>query len=113
GSVKAANYIYNVVAADGLTLGSFTSDIPLVQSLGDKGVKVDSRKFSWVGAAFKATFACAVMGFTGLNSWQEIVASGKTLRMGAPRRGSIMNVVPVLMNESAGTKFSVIVGYRG
>jgi tripartite-type tricarboxylate transporter receptor subunit TctC len=113
GSVKAANYMYNVATANGLILGSFTSDLPLLQALGERGLKVDTRKFNWVGAAFKATFACAVMGSAGVGSWKDIKESKKMIRMGANRRGSNMFVVPSLLNQTAGTNFKMVVGYRG
>lgn len=113
GSVGAANYLYKVAAPDGLTVASFTSDSGLMQALDIPTVKGDVRKFNWLGAAFKGTFTCAVMGFTGFKTWDDIKSSSKTIQMGATRPASNMNVVPTLLNRGFGSKFKVVVGYRG
>jgi tripartite-type tricarboxylate transporter receptor subunit TctC len=113
GSLNVANFIHNVARPDGLTIGMFTSDIGLLQALDHPVIKADVRKFAWIGSVFKGTFVCAVMGFTGLQSWNDIAKSGKLIQMGATRRASNMNVVPTLLNRGIGTKFKVIVGFRG
>ena len=50
GSLIAANYVYNVAKPDGLTVGMAGDGIYLDQLLGNKEVRYDVRKFSWVGS---------------------------------------------------------------
>lgn len=53
------------------------------------------------------------MAFTGLDSFEDILKSGKSLKMGATRAGSTYNDLPKILNQTVGTKFDVITGYAG
>jgi tripartite-type tricarboxylate transporter receptor subunit TctC len=53
------------------------------------------------------------MGFTGLKTLDEIVKSGKTLRMGGTGPGSHSIDMPLMLNKMVGTKFTVVSGYQG
>ena len=50
GSMIAANYVYNVAKPDGLTLGSIAPGLYLAQLIGNKEVKFDWAKYSWIGS---------------------------------------------------------------
>ena len=51
GSLRAANYLYNVAPKDGTVIGTFAHDLPLVGLLGNNGsVQFDPRKFTWLGS---------------------------------------------------------------
>ena len=45
----AANYVYNVAKPDGLTLGSIAPALYLAQLTGNKEVKFDWAKYTWIG----------------------------------------------------------------
>ncbi|MFQ5850429.1 MAG: Bug family tripartite tricarboxylate transporter substrate binding protein [Candidatus Binatia bacterium] len=113
GSLIAANYIYNKAKPDGLTVGVWNSVYVLYQALGDKKVKLDARKLGWIGAPGKGTPVCAIMGFTGLKTFKDVLSSKKPVKMGATRAGSILDDVPKILNRTAGTNFKVITGYKG
>jgi len=49
GSMIAANYVYNVAKPDGLTLGSIAPGLYLAQLTGNKEVKFDWAKYTWIG----------------------------------------------------------------
>jgi hypothetical protein len=53
------------------------------------------------------------MGFTGLRSLAQIMASKNEIKMGGTRPGAGTDDFPKLMNELMGTRFKVISGYRG
>jgi len=86
-SLIAANYIYKRAKPDGLTVGIWNGTHVLMQALGQRNIKFKSEKFGWVGAPVKGFPACAIMGHTGLKTWEEIVKSGKTIKMGATGPG--------------------------
>lgn len=50
-SMISANYGYNSVKPDGLTIVTFDRGLPFAQLLKDGGVKFDITKFSWIGSA--------------------------------------------------------------
>jgi tripartite-type tricarboxylate transporter receptor subunit TctC len=113
GSIIAANYTYNVAKPDGLTIGLWISELVLHQLLGETNVKVDGRKVGWIGSAANTTYACAIMGFTGLRTFEDIVKSKKPIKMGGQAAGEQTVVLPKILNKMLGTNFQVISGYKG
>jgi tripartite-type tricarboxylate transporter receptor subunit TctC len=113
GSLIAANYVYNKAEPDGLTVGVWISGQIIRQALGDKSAKFDGRKFGWIGAPSKGAPTCAIMGFTGLKTWDDVLHSKRSIRMGGVRAGTAYDDVPTILNNVAGTKFDVISGFAG
>src|SRR3990170_3678394 len=113
GSLIAANYTYSKADRDGTFIGVWNSAFVLYQALGDKAVRLDARKLNWIGAPIKGSPACNIMGFTGLKTMDEVLKSGKALKMGATRAGSTYNDLPKILSQTVGSKFDVITGYKG
>jgi tripartite-type tricarboxylate transporter receptor subunit TctC len=113
GSLIAANYVYNKADPDGLTIGVWISGQIIRQALGDRGPRFDGRKFGWIGAPSKGSPTCAIMGFTGMKTWDDVLHSKRPIRMGGVRAGTSYDDVPRILNNVAGTKFDVITGYLG
>jgi hypothetical protein len=113
GSLVAANYLYNNAKPDGLTIANWNSALVFNQAMGDVNVKFDARKFGWLGAPSKSVPVCLVMGFAGPKTMDEIIKSGKTLRMGGTGPGSHSIDMPLMLNKMLGTKFAVVSGYQG
>ena len=53
------------------------------------------------------------MGFTGLKTLEDVMKSGKRIKVGATRAGSTTDDLPKILNKTLGTNFDVISGYRG
>jgi tripartite-type tricarboxylate transporter receptor subunit TctC len=113
GSLIAANHVYNKAESDGLTIGVWISGQIIRDALGDKSIKFDGRKFGWIGAPSNGSPTCAMMGFTGLKTWEDVLNSKRPIKMGGVRAGTSYTDVPSILNQVAGTKFDVISGYAG
>jgi tripartite-type tricarboxylate transporter receptor subunit TctC len=113
GGLIAANYTYNKADRDGTFIGCWNSAYVLYQALGDRAVRLDARRLGWIGAPVKGSPHCSVMAFTGLQTFEEVLKSGKSLKMGATRAGSTYADLPKIFNQTIGTKFDVITGYEG
>jgi tripartite-type tricarboxylate transporter receptor subunit TctC len=113
GSLIAANYTYNKADRDGTFIGVWNSAYILYQALGDRAVRLDGRKLNWIGAPIKGSPSCSIMGHTGLKTMDEVLQSGRALKMGSTRAGSTYNDLPMILNQTVGTKFDVINGYKG
>src|ERR1700681_2248911 len=51
GTLKVANYIYNVAPKDGTVFGTFARGMPMEKLLGrSQGEQFDATKFPWVGS---------------------------------------------------------------
>ena len=113
GSLVAANYLYNSAKPDGLTIANWNSAFVLNQALGDRNIKFDARKFGWIGAPSKGVPVFVIMGFAGAKSFDEILKSGKTVKVGGTAPGSHSIDLPLMLNKMLGTKFNVVSGYQG
>ncbi len=113
GSLVAANYLYNNAKPDGLTIANWNSAFVLNQALGDTNVRFDARKFGWIGAPSKSVPVCLIMGFTGLKTFDDILKSGKAVKMGGTAPGSHSIDMPLMLNKMTGTKFNAVSGYQG
>ena len=113
GSLVAANYLFNNSKPDGLTIANWNSAFVLNQALGDKNIRFDVRKFGWLGAPTRSVPVCLIMRHTGLTSFDQILKSGKAVKMGGTGPGSHSIDMPLMLNKMTGTKFSSVSGYQG
>ncbi len=112
GGLIAGNYIYNKTRPDGLTVGVWNNQFVVHEALGSRRVNFEARKFGWVGAPVTGWPSCAVMGFTGLRTWDDVLKSGKPIKMGSA--GGTGTTLPTILNTTTGKKlFEIIPGYRG
>lgn len=108
-----AHYIYNRAKPDGLTVGAWNSGLVLRQALGDRSVKFEADRFGWIGAPNKGSPTCAIMGFTGLKTLEDVLNSKKPIKMGATYPGVTLFDLTMILKLTLGTKFNVISSYRG
>lgn len=113
GSMIAANTLYRNTDPDGLTVGVFNSALVLRQALGDRAARFDASKFGWIGAPSIGLPSCAIMGFTGLKTLDDILASKAAPKMGSTRPGATTDDLPRILNLTLGTDFDIIRGYTG
>ncbi len=112
GGLIVANYLYNKVKPDGLTVGVWNNVFLLHEALGSRRVNFKGRNYGWVGAPVTGWPSCAVMGFTGLKSWDDLVKSGKPLKVGSA--GGTGTTLPTILNIASGKKiFDIVPGYKG
>ena len=112
GSLIAANYMFKRAKPDGLTIGVWNDVFILQKVLGEKSIKFSGDQFGWIGAPVKGFPTCAIMGFTGLKTFKDVLNYGKRIKFGSTRAGTT-NDVPKILNKTLGTKFDVISGYTG
>ena len=111
GSLIAANYLYNVVKPNGLTMAMLISGLVMEQAMGQKAMKFDIRKFHWIGAPSVAMPACVIMGFTGLKTLDDVMKSKKKLNFGAA--GSSTREQARILRDFVGAPIKPVLGYGG
>ena len=111
GSIIAANYLYNVAKPNGLTMAMLISGIIMEQVMGIKEMKLDVSKFKWIGAPTVGVPACAIMGFTGLKTLDDVLKSKKPIIFGAA--GSSTREQPRILRDFLGANVKVVLGYKG
>jgi tripartite-type tricarboxylate transporter receptor subunit TctC len=108
GSLKAANYLYEVAPRDGTALGVVVESIALEQALSNPAAQYDAAKLTYIGRL--ATSNIFMQWHTSkVQSIEDSKRMESSLAGTGP--GSIAETVPRLLNALAGTKFRLISGY--
>jgi tripartite-type tricarboxylate transporter receptor subunit TctC len=73
GSLKAANYLYNVAPKDGSVFGIFDRGLPMERLLGRTGGQdFDATKFTWIGSITDEPTICGFSSRSGIRTWQDM-----------------------------------------
>ena len=111
-TVIATNYLYSIAPKDGTVMGSFSRNIPSQAFLKKKKrLKIDPRKFGWIGASSLPSRVCVVRADSAAKSPADLFT--KQVVMGGSGSGSSLSILPTVINRVLGTKFKVIEGYSG
>lgn len=110
GSVKAANYMYNVAPKDGTVIAAIARDAAIIPISEPKRAKFDARKLGWIGSPTKETNVCIANSSSGVKTYQELLH--KQLIVGDTGVGTGTHTYPVVLNAVMHTKFKIIGGYR-
>jgi tripartite-type tricarboxylate transporter receptor subunit TctC len=108
---RAAAYIYNVAAKDGTQLGATLNTIPITQLLRPKKAKYDVGRLNWIGTAASPANVLVVWHTAGVRTLED--AKNKQVLIGATTAGTTMEMYPLMANRLFGTKFRVVLGYKG
>lgn len=111
GSVKAANYLYNVAPGDGTAIGMFAETMPTFQLLEPRGFRLDTAKWHWIGRMDNMSTVLIVRTDAPATSIEDMRKTKVIL--GATGRSSPGYLYVVLMNKMIGTQFDIVSGYPG
>ena len=111
GSLKAANYLYNIAKKDGSVFGMFAGGIAIDALVGGRKTRFDPRKFNWLGSITESSSGCWAWHTHGFKSLKDVFK--KKMIVGASSGGSSTAAWPRAMNGFLGTKFNVVTGYKG
>jgi tripartite-type tricarboxylate transporter receptor subunit TctC len=111
GGVKAANFMYNVAPQDGSVIHAPVSSIVEDQMLRPKSVRFDGSKFHWIGSTADLPTEFGVWNTAPAQTLDAMKTTQVVI--GAPSGYSFLYRMPKLMNELLGTKFKIIIGYKG
>src|SRR5215468_9628187 len=114
GGIILANHLYNVAAADGLTLGMpGRSGFLLSNVVPQKGINYDLARFSYIGGAGSAANALWVHKRTGIASVADLKASKKELVIGALNPRSENAIIPRVLAKYENWPIKTVTGYAG
>jgi len=109
GSLKAANYLYEVAPRDGTALGVVVESLALEQALSNPAAQYDAAKFAYIGRLATSNNIFMQWHTSKVQSIEDSRHIESSLAGTGP--GSIAETVPRLLNALAGTKFRLISGY--
>jgi tripartite-type tricarboxylate transporter receptor subunit TctC len=111
GSFLTLAYVYGVAPKDGSVIGIGAPTAPLDEKLGTQGVRFKTAELNWIGRID----SLINIVFTWHTSPVKTVADAlKTeAKLSGTGVGSTVSIYPTVMNHVLGTKFKLIMGYKG
>jgi tripartite-type tricarboxylate transporter receptor subunit TctC len=114
GGIILANHLYNVAAADGLTLGMpGRSGFLLSNVVPQKGINYDLTRFSYVGSAGSAANALWLHRRTGITSVADLKRARNPIVIGALNARSENAIAPRVLESYEGWPLKIVTGYPG
>jgi tripartite-type tricarboxylate transporter receptor subunit TctC len=110
-SLIAANYVYNVVKPDGMTMGTFNRNLIIGQLLNVDGVKYDMRKFAWVGSAASESTILAIRADLPYKTFEDLKKAKEPVIVGATGPGANTYDFPLLLKDLLGANLKIVSGY--
>jgi len=111
GSLRLANWLYNVAPKDGTVLGAIGRGTGFDPLLGNRTAQFDATRYSWIGSANNEVSICVAWHTTGITKFEELLS--KPLIVGGTSASADTDQFPKITNGVLGTKMRVITGYPG
>jgi tripartite-type tricarboxylate transporter receptor subunit TctC len=111
GSLRLANWLYNVGAKDGTVLATIGRGTGFDPLLGSKGAQFQADKFTWIGSANNEVSICVAWKGSGITRFEDTMT--KELIVGGTGAAADTDQFPRILNGVLGTKFKIVSGYPG
>ena len=111
GSFLTLAYVYGVAPKDGSVIGIAAPTAPLDEKLGTQGVRFKTTELNWIGRID----SLINIVFTWHTSPVKTAADAfnTVAKLSGTGVGSTVSIYPTVMNQVLGTKFKLIMGYKG
>jgi tripartite-type tricarboxylate transporter receptor subunit TctC len=111
GSFLAVNHVYTVAPKDGTIIAIGAPTTALDEKLGTAGVRFKTAELNWIGRVD----SLVNIVFMWKTSPVKTVADAQRIesKLSGTGVGSTVSVYPTVMNNVLGTKFKLIMGYKG
>ncbi|MDP2357210.1 MAG: tripartite tricarboxylate transporter substrate-binding protein [Beijerinckiaceae bacterium] len=111
GSMRLANWLYNVAPKDGNNMGIFARGIAFDTLLGQPGAQFDATKFAWIGSANDEVSVCVAWHTSGVTKFEQVLE--KELVVGGTGGSADTDQFPKVFNSVLGAKMKIVAGYPG
>jgi tripartite-type tricarboxylate transporter receptor subunit TctC len=116
GSLRGANFLYNVAPKDGTAFGTFARNMALLGLIKtNQNVQFDPAKFTWLGSSSSFAndaYVLLVRRDAKIKSVEEArQAGGPPIILGSTAEGASSDAVAVLLRDWLGFNVKVIPGY--
>jgi len=112
GSLRAANYIFNLAPKDGTELGAWAASTVMEPLMGNDQAKFDAAKFGWIGSMNQDISFCGLWVHPGGPQSFADMFKVETV-FGSAGQASISYQHPLILKNVLGAKVNVITGYAG
>jgi len=111
GSFVALGHVFNVAPKDGTVIAIGAPTAPLDEKLGSPGARFKTAEFNWIGRVESQTNIVFLWHTSPVKSFAD--AQRIEAKLSGTGVGSTVSIYPTVMNNVLGTKFKLIMGYKG
>ncbi len=112
GSLRLANWLYNVGNKQGTVIGTIGRGTGFDPLFGNKAAQFDGNKFNWIGSANDEVSVCVVWnGRTKVTKFEDLTTT--LLNVGGTGAAADTDQFPRVINGVLGTQMKIITGYPG
>ena len=111
GSFLAVNQIFNVLPKDGTVIGIGAPTMALDEKLGSQGVRFKTAELNWVGRVDSLVNMVFTWKTSPVRTFAD--AQQREATLSGTGAGSTVSIYPTVINNVLGTKFKLVMGYRG
>lgn len=111
GGLIGTLHLHDNAARDGSEIAILPRDIAINQMLRPETARYDARRFNWIGTISPYAGVMFVASRTGVKTAADLRNVPVVAGSWGPTTETY--ITPTLLNALAGTKFKVVVGYRG
>ena len=111
GSLRLANWLYNVAPKDGTAFGIIGRGTGFDPLLGNKAAQFDATKYTWIGSANNEVSICVAWHTSPVKKFDDLLTH--ELIVGGTSSSADTDQFPRITNGVLGTKMKVVTGYPG
>jgi tripartite-type tricarboxylate transporter receptor subunit TctC len=111
GSLRLANWLFNVAPKDGTAIGTIGRGTAFDPILGSKAAQFDGTRYNWIGSANNEVSICVSWKTSGITSFDDVLH--RELVIGGTGAAADTDQFPKILNGVLGTKFRIVAGYPG
>jgi tripartite-type tricarboxylate transporter receptor subunit TctC len=111
GSFLAVNNVYNISPKDGTVIAIGAPTTALDEKLGSQGVRFKTAELNWIGRIDSLINMVFMWHTSKVKTFADAQKYESTLS--GTGAGSTVSIYPTVMNNVLGTKFKLIMGYKG
>jgi tripartite-type tricarboxylate transporter receptor subunit TctC len=110
GTLRAANYMYEVAPKDGSAIGTIGGGNATAEMFGSQGVRFDPRRYAWIGSMTSEVALVITWHTQAVKSIEDVFTQELIVGGLGPTSGNV--VFPNVLNRVLGTRFKIISGYK-
>jgi tripartite-type tricarboxylate transporter receptor subunit TctC len=110
GTLRAANYMYEVAPKDGTAIGTVGGGTATAALFKTMGARFDPRHYVWIGSMNSEVGLVLAWNTVPVKSIEDLFHRELLVGGGGPTSGNV--VFPNVMNKVLGTQFRIISGYK-
>jgi tripartite-type tricarboxylate transporter receptor subunit TctC len=111
GSLRLANFLYNVAPKDGTAIGMVGRGMAMEPLIGGSATQYDARRYAWIGSVSDQVSLCATWHTSKAKSWDDMLKTDFTV--GGEGSGSDPDMFATMIRSIFGVKIRLVSGYPG